>query len=1367
MQGSEGRASSSTRRRPGTAASWVVLAVVVLIGTIATGVAWVQANRSARDREQVSLDTAAAAVEEAAGTAAAALGGGAVLVDPAGDVQADRLAAFAQDVAAVSSLQAVGLVEVVPDAERGQLEGLLGRSIFRITADGVAPAEARDRYWVVTQVVPDDDVTALLVGFDVASFPPASRTAEAAADGRTAMISEALVVPAEQARELGAGDSPLTLLFVFKPLYRSADSDELAGFLVSAVNSTQLGDSLAAALPEGVRYGVTDGDTALIDEGDTAGGVSRDLRVMGRSWRLEVEDDRPADLSFALLIATVTVGLLLILGLTLARDRRRQERLRRVDASVRGTAELARALSAAPGVPEVVAVIEHEVPSILRGTRAMVLVLDAANGALERHRDAGNDLDDAAPLRWVLDPAAASALADGRTVLDAASGAFGAAGAERAGRAGAGTGGDGARVAGDRSTALVPISGSSSTTDVVLVVGFPHADVDPMTLTTLETIGEICQQALTRAGATDRTTRQAGALASLAEELARCESVAEVSNAVLRSGWRPVQASAISMGLIDRDERVLRVDHGDTVAEEISQRYAAPSLDEDLAFTEAARTGQPVLIATFDEYQRRYPSTDPSNRLLGAGARAALPLAVDGELIGAIAIAWAEDRTFDDATMFSLSTIAELTAQAVHRVRLVARHRDDADRSGRLAVAAQQLAVISDGPTLARFVVDRAVRVSGAGAAVLVVDQAQGWDRTASSSLDAHPALREFLTGTGPEHPGAVAMELLDNAEDPHDDPARALVTAAGMGSSIVLALRDRDGRPLGGMWLGWEEPTPIDDELHDVVDTLISMSSQAVARCLLTDQLRADADRNERLATFARRLANVTDVVQLVRAVIEEGGGTVGAAVANLGLVDESGERLLVTPNEFFPEGVHLEFGDRRMTDGLPGVEAVRSAEPVLIHTVDEAAQRYPGPLAPTMAAHGIRSCAYFPLLTAEGEAIGCIGFGWTYLQPFLPAKLARLRTIAELCTQTLERARLADAEHRLVGTLQQRVAARTASLDSVAVATRYLPATEEIGMGGDWYDTLTLDAHRYAVVVGDVTGHGIPAVADMIELRASIRSLLLNGVPIEHVFPLVSAAWLEGTTSLATACISVVDVQEQTLHHVSAGHIPALVRAPDGSVEVLRGGRQRVLGVPGRPSAPDVTRFAPGSAVIVCSDGLIERRDLTIDESIEGLATLIGGVDPWPEDAEQQADLLLERCLAGTAQQDDVALVVLDLLRAGAAVHEQVFPPGRSAAGAARAFLTSTVPQVDEGMVLVVSELVTNAVLHGQGPVTVKVEQDDESVRLAVHDRGAGAPRRTHAQPWAASGRGLEIVDSLATDWGTTEVNDGKWVWARFERV
>jgi transcriptional regulator with GAF, ATPase, and Fis domain len=1337
-----------------------VLAVVVVIGTVATGVAWVQANRSARDAERVSLDTAAAAVEEAAGTAAAALGGGAVLVDPQGAVQGDRLAAFAQDVASVSTLQAIGLVEVVPGERRGELEQRLGRSVFRIAPDGVAAADARDQYWVVTQVVPRDDVTSLLVGFDVSSFPLASRTAEAAAAGGAATISEALVVPAEQAQELGAGSSPLTLLFVFKPIYRSAGSADLAGFLVSVVSSTQLEDSLAGTLPDGVNLRVSDGDTVLIDTGDTAGGVSRELEVLGRPWRLEVEDGRPVDHSFGLLIAAVTVALLLILGLTLARDRRRQQRLLRVDASVRGTATLARALSAAPGVPEVVEVIEHEVPPILPATRALVLVLDAASGALERHRDAGTELDDPAPLRWALDPETARALAEGRTVMQPWRG-----GEQRDAVAGAfGTGARGSRV---EAMALVPISASDSTIDAVLAVGFARPEIDPMTVTTLETIGEVCQQALTRASATDRTTRQAGALASLAEELARCDSVAEVAEAVLRSGWRPVQAAAISMGLIDRDERVLRVNHGETVVEEITQRYAAPSLDEDLAFTEAARTGQPVLIPTFDEYERRYPSTDASNRLMGAGARAALPLAVDGELIGAIAIAWAEDRSFDDATMFSLSTIAELTAQAVHRVRLVARHRDDADRSGQLAVAAQQLAVQSDGPSLARFVVDRAVRVSGAGAAVLVVDQAQGWDRTASASLDSHPELREFLTGTGPEHPGAVAAELVEGADLPDEDPAGALVTAAGLGSSLVIALRDREGRALGGMWLGWEDPTPIDDELRDVVDTLISMTSQAVARCLLTDQLRADADRNERLATFARRLANVSDVVQLVQAVIEEGGGTVGAAVANVGLVDESGDRLLVTPNGFFPGEVHLEFADRRMTDALPGVEAVRSREPVLLHTVDEAEQRFPGPLAPTMAAHGIRSCAFFPLLTAEGEAIGCIGFGWTYLQPFLPAKLARLRTIAELCTQTLERARLADAEHRLVGTLQQRVAARTASLDRVAVATRYLPATEEIGMGGDWYDTLTLDAHRYAVVVGDVTGHGIPAVADMIELRASIRSLLLNGVPIEHVFPLVSAAWLEGTTSLATACISVVDLQQETLHHVSAGHIPALVRTPDGSVEILRGGRQPMLGVPGRPSAPAVTRFAPGSAMVVCSDGLIERRDRTIDESIDGLASLIGECDPWPVDAEQQADLLLERCLAGTVQQDDVALVVLDLLTADADVHEQVFPAGRSAAGEARAFLASAVPQVDDGMVLVVSELVTNAVLHGRGPVTVKIERDDGSVRLAVHDHGDGSPQRAHAAPWAASGRGLDIVDSLASDWGTTEVDDGKWVWARFERV
>lgn len=81
-----------------------------------------------------------------------------------------------------------------------------------------------------------------------------------------------------------------------------------------------------------------------------------------------------------------------------------------------------------------------------------------------------------------------------------------------------------------------------------------------------------------------------------------------------------------------------------------------------------------------------------------------------------------------------------------------------------------------------------------------------------------------------------------------------------------------------------------------------------------------------------------------------------------------------------------------------------------------------------------------------------------------------------------------------------------------------------------------------------------------------------------------------------------------------------------------------------------------------------------------------------------------------------------------------------------------------------LVLSELVTNAVLHGAEPIEVCVTRDGDLVRIEVSDGGPRAdgvvPRtQDDARP---GGRGLHIVNSLAQRWGTTETEDGKTVWA-----
>ena len=81
-----------------------------------------------------------------------------------------------------------------------------------------------------------------------------------------------------------------------------------------------------------------------------------------------------------------------------------------------------------------------------------------------------------------------------------------------------------------------------------------------------------------------------------------------------------------------------------------------------------------------------------------------------------------------------------------------------------------------------------------------------------------------------------------------------------------------------------------------------------------------------------------------------------------------------------------------------------------------------------------------------------------------------------------------------------------------------------------------------------------------------------------------------------------------------------------------------------------------------------------------------------------------------------------------------------------------------------LVVSELVTNAVLHAGGADRIIVECDSTTILITVHDRSPEPPRRRHHA--AIGGRGLRIVEQLATRWGTTPHPHGKDVWAVLPR-
>ena len=83
-------------------------------------------------------------------------------------------------------------------------------------------------------------------------------------------------------------------------------------------------------------------------------------------------------------------------------------------------------------------------------------------------------------------------------------------------------------------------------------------------------------------------------------------------------------------------------------------------------------------------------------------------------------------------------------------------------------------------------------------------------------------------------------------------------------------------------------------------------------------------------------------------------------------------------------------------------------------------------------------------------------------------------------------------------------------------------------------------------------------------------------------------------------------------------------------------------------------------------------------------------------------------------------------------------------------------------EDVLMVVTELLSNAVDHGRGPVRLMVELRSDSVRIEVHDTAPDAPRPQPLDPYAVRGRGLQMVEALSSRWGWTDGPAGKIVWA-----
>jgi len=247
-------------------------------------------------------------------------------------------------------------------------------------------------------------------------------------------------------------------------------------------------------------------------------------------------------------------------------------------------------------------------------------------------------------------------------------------------------------------------------------------------------------------------------------------------------------------------------------------------------------------------------------------------------------------------------------------------------------------------------------------------------------------------------------------------------------------------------------------------------------------------------------------------------------------------------------------------------------------------------------------------------------------------------LTQLGQAVIAAIEAIRVYAQEHQLALTLQYSLLpTRLPRVPGWQFAVRYVPASDEAEIGGDFYEISRI-GERLFVAVGDVAGHSLHAATVMAEMRHATRAYAAEGHPPAAVLDQLNRLLLRLIPDeTATICLLELDPGTGLVRLANAGHPPPLV-VSGGGAEFVRH-RTPLLGIEA-PAATETTfTLDPGAALVLYTDGLIERRDQELDVGLDALVAAAARID---DDLAKFCDRLLAE--VGQEQpDDDIAVVAL----------------------------------------------------------------------------------------------------------------------------
>jgi serine phosphatase RsbU (regulator of sigma subunit) len=276
----------------------------------------------------------------------------------------------------------------------------------------------------------------------------------------------------------------------------------------------------------------------------------------------------------------------------------------------------------------------------------------------------------------------------------------------------------------------------------------------------------------------------------------------------------------------------------------------------------------------------------------------------------------------------------------------------------------------------------------------------------------------------------------------------------------------------------------------------------------------------------------------------------------------------------------------------------------------------------------------------------IGIVGVVLTASAAVVAVGLIRRRRNAERLAGSLEIAasenrRLYAEQRSIAQTLQHALLPdRLPVIDGVQTSARYEAGEHGVDIGGDWYDVIELENRRLLLVVGDVSGRGLPAATTMASLRYAIHAYAAeDDSPAEILTKLSYLVSIAESGQLATILCALVDVDRREVSISSAGHLPPLLLS-NGDGRYLESEIGLPIGVEAGASYSATTISAPRAATFVAfTDGLVEQRGEDLDQGLARLRRAATGGDAGLP--ELLSKLVHE--LTGGPSGDDIAIVGL----------------------------------------------------------------------------------------------------------------------------